>query len=171
MSQVGIQPTDIVRDAALADLPRIVEIYNAAIPGRRATADIEPVTVASRQAWLAAHSGDRRPLWVLEREGQIAAWIGLQDFYGRPAYKATCEVSLYVAPESQRLGLGLGLVERLLDRCPDFEVKVLLALIFAHNQPSLQLFQRLGFSEWGLLPQVAEMDGQSYGLAIWGRRV
>jgi L-amino acid N-acyltransferase YncA len=171
MNQSGIQPTDMIRDATLADLPRIVEIYNAAIPGRLATADTEPVTVTSRQAWFAAHYRDRRPLWVLERNGQIAAWIGLQDFYGRPAYKATCEVSLYVAPESQRLGLGVGLVERLLDCCPDLGVKVLLAFIFAHNQPSLQLFRRLGFTEWGLLPQVAEMDGQSYGLAIWGRQI
>src|SRR5437773_2631091 len=34
-----------VRDATEADLPAIVAIYNAAIPGRTATADLEPVTV------------------------------------------------------------------------------------------------------------------------------
>lgn len=34
-----------VRDAVEADLPAIVDIYNARIPGRMATADAEPVTV------------------------------------------------------------------------------------------------------------------------------
>ena len=47
-----------------ADLPRIVEIYNAAIPGRMATADTEPVTVAMREAWFREFDPARRPLWV-----------------------------------------------------------------------------------------------------------
>jgi L-amino acid N-acyltransferase YncA len=166
---IGIQPSDRVRDAVLADLPRIVAIYNTAIPGRLATADTEPVTVESRQGWFAAHCPDRRPLWVLEREGDIVAWISLQDFYGRPAYRATCEVSLYVAPEFQRLGLGIDLLERLLDRCPSLGVNVVLAFIFAHNSPSLELFRRMGFLAWGELPHVAEMDGETYHLAIWGQ--
>ena len=33
-----------VRDAVEADLPAIVEIYNATIPGRGVTADLEPVS-------------------------------------------------------------------------------------------------------------------------------
>ena len=43
----------ILRAARDADLPAIVAIYNAAIPGRQATADTEPVTVKSREAWFA----------------------------------------------------------------------------------------------------------------------
>ena len=42
----------IIRDATMRDLPRIVEIYNAAVPGRSATADTEPISVASRIAWV-----------------------------------------------------------------------------------------------------------------------
>ncbi len=34
-----------IRDATEADLPTIVAIYNAAIPSRMATADLEPVSV------------------------------------------------------------------------------------------------------------------------------
>jgi len=36
-----------IRDAREADLARIVAIYNEAVPGRRATADTEPVSVQS----------------------------------------------------------------------------------------------------------------------------
>jgi phosphinothricin acetyltransferase len=45
-----------LRDATEADLPAIVAIYNAAIPGRTATADTDPVTVESRREWFAKHS-------------------------------------------------------------------------------------------------------------------
>jgi phosphinothricin acetyltransferase len=43
----------LIRHAQKADLPAIVAIYNAAIPGHLATADTEPVTVDSREDWFA----------------------------------------------------------------------------------------------------------------------
>ena len=109
----------IVRDATAEDLPRIVEIYNAAIPSRTATADLEPITVDSRREWFSKHDPDRRPLWVAEIEGEIVAWIELSSFYGgRHAYDATAEVSMYVAPGSQHQGLGRLLMQGMIDACP-----------------------------------------------------
>ena len=72
----------IVRLATEADLPAIVAIYNAAIPGRTATADTEPVTVESRRAWFAEHTPEHRPLWIAEIKGELVAWVGLSSFYG-----------------------------------------------------------------------------------------
>jgi phosphinothricin acetyltransferase len=160
-----------IRDATLADLSRIVEIYNAAVPGHMATADTEPVSVASRLAWFAAHQSNQRPLWVLEAEAEILAWIGLQDFYGRPAYHATCEFSLYVAPEVQHQGLGYMLLQHMLQTCPQWGVKTVLGFVFGHNQPSLQLCRKLGFVQWGCLPSVAELDGQWRDLVIMGHQL
>jgi phosphinothricin acetyltransferase len=56
-----------IRDATAADLPAIVDIYNSTIPSRMVTADLEPVSVASREAWFADHSPERWPLWMAER--------------------------------------------------------------------------------------------------------
>jgi phosphinothricin acetyltransferase len=167
----------IIRDAVLADLPRIVEIYNAAVPGRQATADLEPVSIASRMPWFEAHDPQRRPLWVLVDErrasesAQVLGWIGLQDFYGRPAYRTTCEFSLYIAPALQQQGLGQVLLARLMQDCPQWGVKTLLGFVFEHNQPSLKLCRRLGFEQWGLLPGIAELDGQQRDLVIMGCRL
>jgi hypothetical protein len=74
-----------IRDAMAADLPAIVEIYNAAIPGRLATADTTPVSVESRRAWFAEHSPQHRPLWVADTGGAVVGWLSFQSFYGRPA--------------------------------------------------------------------------------------
>lgn len=170
--RMGDRPEEmVIRDAIVSDLPRIVEIYNASVPGRKATADTEPVTVESRQDWFDLHRPNMRPLWVLVSEGKILAWIGLQDFYGRPAYHATCEFSLYVAPEAQHQGLGYLLLQRMMQTCPQWGVKTLLGFIFAHNQPSLRLCYKLGFQLWGHLPGIAELDGQLQDLVILGRRL
>src|SRR4029453_5980222 len=95
-----------VRDARERDLPRIVAIYNEAIPGRRATADTEPVSAVSRQAWLDEHTPRRGPFWWAEREAVILGWLALQSCYGRPAYAATAEVSVYVSDGARRGGVG-----------------------------------------------------------------
>ena len=46
-----------------------------------------------------------------------------------------------------------------------------LGFIFGHNEPSLNLFYRLGFVKWGHLPEVANMDGLMRDLLILGRKV
>lgn len=161
-----------IRDAVWADLPAIVEIYNAAIPGRLATADLEPIAVESRRAWFEEHRPDFRPIWVLEVEGAIAAWVSLTSFYaGRPAYNATAEISIYISPRHQRCGYGSKLVQYTIDRCPDLGVTTLLSMYFDHNQPSRRLFEKFGFEAMGHLTDIAQLDGKSRGLIIAGLRI
>jgi phosphinothricin acetyltransferase len=160
-----------IRDATIEDLPAIVAIYNSTVPTRMVTADTEPVSVASRQKWFADHSPDRRPLWVVEEGGQVAGWLSYSSFYGRPAYDSTCEVSLYLAPEHRRRGLGTQLLLRCIEQAPRIGVTTLLGFIFGHNELSLGLFEKMGFQRWGHLPRVAVLDGVERDLIIVGRRV
>jgi len=46
----------------------------------------------------------------------------------------------------------------------------LLAFVFAHNQPSLRLFGRAGFVQWGRLPGVAVLDGIERDVLVLGYR-
>jgi L-amino acid N-acyltransferase YncA len=160
-----------IRDASDADLPAIVEIYNAAIPGRLATADTAPVSVDSRRGWFHEHSPQHRPLWVADVGGAVVGWLSFQSFYGRPAYHATAEVSIYVAPSRHRRGVARALLERAIERGPQLGLKTLLGFIFGHNEPSLRLFEAFGFERWALLSRVAELDGVERDLTIVGRRV
>jgi L-amino acid N-acyltransferase YncA len=160
-----------IRDATLEDLPAMVAIYNSTVPTRMVTADTEPVSIASRQQWFADHSPERRPLWVVEVDGQVAGWLSYSSFYGRPAYNATCEVSIYLAPEFRGRGLGMRLLLRCIEHAPRIGVTTLLGFIFGHNEPSLRLFEKAGFERWGQLPRVAVLDGVERDLIIVGRRV
>ena len=161
----------IVRPAVEADLLQIVGIYNASIPGRKATADKEKITVADRIEWFRNRDQKHRPIWVLEFNNEIAAWISLQSFYGRPAYHQTAEVSVYVAQQHQGKGFGALLLKQMIDKCPELGVKTLLGFVFSHNEPCLQMNKKLGFERWGFLPEVAELDGKKYDLVIDGLRI
>lgn len=160
----------IIRDATLADLPVVVEIYNSTVAGRMVTADTEPVSVVSKEAWFHQHDS-QRPLWVVEQEGRIVAWISFQSFYGRPAYRHTAEISIYIAESERGKGLGKELLAYALTKCEALEIKTLLGFIFGHNTPSLKLFQKFGFETMGHFPRVAEMDGKAYDLLILGKRI
>lgn len=160
-----------IRDASLADLDVIVEIYNSTVAGRQVTADLTPVTVDSRVPWFEEHSPNFRPLWVLTVEGEIAAWLSFQSFYGRPAYLGTAELSIYIAETFRGKGLGSILVKQAIAKCPEIGVHTLLGFVFGHNGPSLALLNKFGFETWGLLPKVANMDGIERDLVIVGLRV
>ncbi|MGD1713962.1 GNAT family N-acetyltransferase [Hydrocoleum sp. CS-953] len=157
-----------IRNAEAKDLTVIVEIYNASIPSRIAAADLELISVESRISWYQEHSPDSRPILVVELDDQVIGWLSFQSFYGRPAYKATAEVSIYVSPEYKGQGIGKKLLSEAIYRSPQLGIKTLLGFIFAHNIPSLNLFDKFGFERWGYLPKVADLDGIKRDLVIVG---
>jgi L-amino acid N-acyltransferase YncA len=160
-----------IRNAEFSELARIVEIYNSTVPGRMVTADIEPVSVESREKWFHEHSPSHRPLWVVEYQGEICAWLSFQSFYGRPAYNATAEVSIYIHENFRGMKLGKYLLHKAIDTCPKLQIKTLLGFIFSHNEPSVKLFTKLGFEKWAHLPNVVELDGIERDLIILGKRI
>ena len=168
-----------IRLAAIDDLPRIVEIYNQSIAGKQATADLQPVSVADRQAWFDAHTGNR-PLVVAQTRsetssetslGEIIGWGSLSDLYARPAYHISTEISIYVAEEAKGQGVGKALVNYLIQVAPSCGVQQVVALIFAHNTPSLAMFEKLGFETWGKFKQVCDMKGFIADVVILGKSV
>ncbi|RHW31164.1 N-acetyltransferase family protein [Lysinibacillus yapensis] len=159
------------RDATLEDLPKIVEIYNSTISGRMVTADTEPVTVEDRLNWFYEHNPTKRPLWVVETEDKICGWVSLQNFYGRPAYNATAEVSIYLDESFRGHGLGKTVLQKVIETAPRCQVETLLGFIFGHNEPSLRLFEKFGFEKWAHLPEVATLDGVKRDLVILGKKL
>lgn len=160
-----------VRHAVRGDLPAIVGIYNSTIASRMVTADLEPVSVAQREAWFAAHTPARYPLWVAEANGEIVGWVSLSAFHSRAAYDATAEVSLYLAPAARGRGLGSALLRFAEAAAPALGIDTLVGLVFAHNTPSVALFSRHGYARWGELPDVAALDGVRRSLLYLGRHL
>jgi phosphinothricin acetyltransferase len=159
----------LIRHATSADLPAIVAIYNATIPARTSTADLEPVTIAQRRSWLARHDPSRRPCWVRERDGEVLAWLSLDDYKDRAAYSITAEVSVYVDDAQRRAGHATALLGHAIEQAPGLGIARLVAVVFAHNAASNALFTHHGFERWGLLPGVTRLDGIAADVVILGR--
>jgi L-amino acid N-acyltransferase YncA/cephalosporin hydroxylase len=159
----------IIRAAVEADLLAIVEIYNATVPTRMVTAELEPTTVEARLPWFREHSPEQYPVWVAESEGRVIGWLDFKRFLPRCAYRGTAEISVYVDEEFRRRGVGQRLLEHAIARAPSLGITALVGLIFGHNEPSLKLFQRLGFERWAFLPGVAQLDGVERDLVVMGQ--
>jgi phosphinothricin acetyltransferase len=159
----------IIRDAVEADLPAIVEIYNATVPTRMVTAELEPTTVEARLPWFREHSPGQYPFWVAELEGRVVGWLDFKKFLPRCAYRGTAEISVYVDEKFRRRGVGQRLLEQAIARASSLEITALVGLIFGHNEASLKLFQRLSFEQWAFLPAVAQLDGVQRDLVVMGQ--
>src|ERR1700737_3425041 len=107
-----------IREAVESDLPAIIDIYNAAVATRVATAQLEPVTLEDRRDWLKEHSPNRHPFLVLEIDGHIAGWLTLKSFLPRCAYRGTAELSVYVDEKFRRRGIAKRLIEEAIARAP-----------------------------------------------------
>lgn len=189
----------MVQKANIDDLAQIIAIYNQSIAGKRATANWFPVTLAERQAWFDEHlHNPKRPIYVVKSvikkavkaassaqpEGlpqpnselasqgsPLVAWGSFSDLYARPAYHISSEISIYLHEKYQGQGIGVALVRWMLTQAPSLDIHNVVALIFAHNQPSLKLFTKFGFTQWGYLPQVCDMQGFTADVVMLGKAI
>jgi L-amino acid N-acyltransferase YncA len=160
-----------IRDALEADLPAIIDIYNAATATRTSTALLGPVSVEERLPWFQRHSRNRFPLWVAEVERQVAGWLSFHEFIRRPAYDGAAEISIYVHEKFRRRGIGRALLARAMAESPRLNARTLVGYVLGHNEPSLALFEQAGFERWGRLPRVARFETAERDLIIVGRDV
>jgi len=161
-----------IRFAQLDDLPIIVDIYNQSIPSKRSTGDTQPLRVEERVAWFDEHRPDTHPIFVAEVDGQVAGWCSLSAYRpGRAALRFTAEISYYLAPAYHRQGIGTASVQHALAACPALRIRHLFAIVLEGNTASLKLLEKMGFTQWGYLPRVADFDGKEEGHLYYGRHV
>ena len=158
----------VVQRAGNGDLAAILAIYNQSIAGKQATATLAEVSYEERAGWFSEHiNNPKRPIYVVktivnEQDSEtaiIVAWGSFSDLYARTAYHISSEISIYLHSAYHGQGLGGLLTRWMLTQAPTLGIRNIVALIFAHNQPSLGLFGKLGFTQWGYMPQVCDMQG------------
>jgi phosphinothricin acetyltransferase len=157
-----------LRNATESDLEAIRAIYNESIPKRIATADLEPQTIEARRAWFLHRDLTHRPVLVAVDAEGVCAWGAFTNFKERAAYAPTAEISVYVADRAAGRGVGRAMLDALLERAPVCGIDRILAICFAHNEPSLRLFRSRGFVEWGTFPDACIMDGVRRSVVVLG---
>ena len=162
-----------IRNAQTNDFQQIINIYNSTIASRQVTADLQEVSLESRQNWFASHQNQaNRPMLVMvDDKDTVLAWGTFSDYYPRDAYNITAEISIYVHQEHRGQQLGQRMLQHMLDMAPSLKILNVIAVIFAHNKPSVKLFEKFGFKHWGRLPQVCQLDQQLADIVLLGKRL
>jgi L-amino acid N-acyltransferase YncA len=143
-----------IRGFRWEDIPAITEIYHHAVDNTVATFDLD----APGETFFAEKFGHiaelGHPLLIAEREGKTIGYAYASTYRPRPAYRFTCEDSVYLAPEEQGKGLGSELLGRLIADSRTFGFKQMVAVITAERANSIRLHEKHGFVIIGRHPQL-----------------
>ena len=111
-------------------------------------------------AWDKGHLTACR--FVARDAGQVVGWAALSPVSARKVYAGVAEVSIYVRALSRRQGIGVLLLQALIDRSETAGIWTLQSGIFAENEASLRLHQQCGFRQVGVREKMGRMEYGPY---------
>lgn len=106
--------------------------------------------------WDRGHLVEHR--FVALADGAVAGWVAVVGVSDRCVYAGVVEHSVYVDPAHQGRGLGLALLERLIESTEAAGVWTIQSGIFPENAASLRLHERAGFHVVGTRERVGQRD-------------
>jgi L-amino acid N-acyltransferase YncA len=143
------------RAATPDDLAAIAEIYAHYVTTSVATFELDPPDADEWRRRFDAVRDAGLPFLVTERDGAFAGYAYCAPWKTRPAYRATVEDSVYVAPSAVGRGCGSELMRDLLDACASAAIREVIAVIADTGEPaSVELHRRFGFVDAGRLTRV-----------------
>jgi L-amino acid N-acyltransferase YncA len=151
----------IIRPCEAGDIAAITAIYRHAVATGTASFETEPPDAAEMTRRFTALMAGRHPYLVAERAGAIAGYAYAGPYRARPAYGATVENSVYVAPDQHRRGIGRALLAALIDAATLAGFRQMVAVIGdSANAASIGLHAALGFAPVGTLRAVGWKHGR-----------
>ena len=143
-----------VRQAVIADLPQMLDIYNDLILHTTAVYSNDPHTLEMRLDWFKLKKDQGFPILVAVEENIVLGFATIGPFRSWPGYKHTVENSVYVAENSRGKGIGKLLLKELIDAARELNFHAVIAGIDADNDISISLHQQFGFEEVAHLKEV-----------------
>nr|WP_232531169.1 GNAT family N-acetyltransferase [Microlunatus antarcticus] len=155
----------LVRDATSADAQTCAEIYAPYVAGTAASFETDPPTPAEVARRIAV--AQQHHAWlVAERDGAVLGYAYGTDWKSRPAYRWTCETSVYVADGRRGGGVGRTLYDALLARLTVRGFRTVIASMTLPNTASARLHEALGFRPVGVLSRVGWKNGRWHDVAL-----
>ena len=154
-------PEPDIRPATKADLPAVTEIYAYAVLQGTATFELIPPDLAEMTRRFNALIDGGFPYLVATLDGDVVGYAYAGPYRPRPAYRFTVENSVYLKPAIQRRGIGLRLLQRLIDDCEARGFRQMIAVIGdSANAGSIGVHTKGGFKMIGTHPSVGLKFGR-----------
>lgn len=139
------------RKATLQDLPSIQAIMNDAILHSTAIYDYYERDETFMQNWFQLKQSGNWPVVVVEVDNQVVGFGTYGPFRPHNGFVHTVEHSLYLSQKAKGKGLGLQLLNILVEYGKNDGKKLMVGCIDAENKISIHLHQKCGFSTAGTL--------------------
>lgn len=165
-----------IRDAVLADAPRLVGIYDYYVKNTAITFEYVTPTVEEFQERM-RKTMRRYPYLVILKDNVIEGYAYAGAFVGRAAYDWSCELSVYLAHDAQKCGMGRMIYEALEGALQSMGILNLYACIGYPVQEdeyltanSAQFHAHLGFQKVGEFHRCGYKFNRWYDM-IWMEKI
>ncbi|MFD8395423.1 GNAT family N-acetyltransferase [Streptomyces sp. NPDC059680] len=163
-----------VRPGAEGDLDALTTIYNHYVRETAITFDTAIFTPEERRPWLLSHpeDGPHRLMVATDAESQeILGYATSSPYRPKPAYVTSVEVSVYVAPDAGRRGIGSLLYDALFKALGAEDVHRAYAGIAQPNEASERLHARFDFRHVGTYREVGRKFGRYWDVAWYEKEL
>ncbi|WP_026729719.1 GNAT family N-acetyltransferase [Flavobacterium denitrificans] len=154
-----------IRKLLAEDWNQVKLIYQKGIDTGNATFQ---TSAPSWEDWDQSHLTSCRI--VMEEDSIVIGWAALTPVSSRCVYAGVAEVSVYVDPAHSGKGIGLALLNELVNQSEAEGIWTLQAGIFPENIGSLRIHEKAGFRILGIREKIGKQNGIWRDTALLERR-
>ncbi len=154
--------TITIRPTKTSDIPTITRIYAHAVERGTASFELSAPDEAEMAQRMSKLLDGGFPYLAAEVDGRIAGYAYAALYRERPAYRKTVEDSVYVAADMHRRGVGVALLNALLEAATAHGFRQMIAVIgdSTRQAASIGLHEAAGFRHVGILQDVGFKHGR-----------
>jgi phosphinothricin acetyltransferase len=145
-----------------AHYPWVSDIYQKGIDSKIATFTN---TVPDYKTFDLIHIKDAR--WVAMMDNEVIGWATLSPTSTRHIYRGVAEVSIYIHPDHQSLGIGKLLMQHLITESEKLGIWTLVAGVISKNVKSVKFHLDCGFRIVGIRERIGQMDTGEWMDVTW----
>ena len=162
--------TAAVRDAGAPDAAACAAVYAPYVRDTAISFELEAPDAAEMGRRIEAASASHAWL-VLEDGGDVIGYAYGARLHSRPAYRWSCEVSVYVEMGRRRTGAGRALYEALFERLAARGFRNVIAGLTVPNEASAGLHRAMGFRHIGTYRNIGYKLGRWHDVAYFQREI
>jgi phosphinothricin acetyltransferase len=157
-----------LRPCTEKQLPEILDIYNDAILHSTALYDYKTRTMDMMQTWYADKLKGRYPVvGAFDQNNTLLGFATYGKFRVQPAYKYTVEHSVYVRQDKRGGGIGKILLREIVKKAGEQDFHVMMGVIDASNTVSMNLHEKEGFIQTGIIKEAGYKFGRWLDAAFY----
>jgi phosphinothricin acetyltransferase len=163
-----------VRPGVEGDLAALTDLYNHYVRETAITFDTETFTPEERRPWLLSHpeDGPYRLMVATDTDSpRILGYATSSPFRPKAAYGTSVEVTVYVAPDAGRRGVGTLLYKALFEALSGEDLHRAYAGIAQPNEASARLHEHFGFRYVGTYREVGRKFERYWDVAWYEKEL